>query len=237
MILTEQVKILNDKIKANKAQYDLNRGAAKISSLSSGELEKYEYLTGEDLGYMPNIIHKVKFEYSPLGKVFNNGLDESDKTEGLLKRLKNIEGKNKKQLEEIECRGKRQLDATEGKNKDQLDEIEYNGERQLEAIKKQGKMILEAINKQKKHLKEINNQREELIKVGKKKEKPKEIALLRHNLNDILANYGININGKGEDILRRLANTERIINYNNFFRADNLVVDEYDFLKKVWYIV
>ena len=234
MILTEQVKILNDKIKANKAQYDLNRGAAKIFSLSSGELEKYEYLTGEDLGYMPNIIHKVKFEYSPLGKVFNNGLDESDKTEGL---LKNIEGKNKKQLEEIEYRRKRQLDVTEGKNKDQLDEIEHKGERQLEAIKKQGKMILEAINKQKKHLKEINNQREELIKVAKKKEKPKEIALLRHNLNDILANYGININAKGEDILRRLANTERIINYNNFFRADNLVADEYDFLKKVWYIV
>ena len=51
MTLTEQVKILDDKIKANKAQYDLDREAAKISALSSGELEKYEYLTGEDLGY------------------------------------------------------------------------------------------------------------------------------------------------------------------------------------------
>ena len=49
MTLTEQVKILNDKIKANKAKYDLHREAAKISTLSSGELEKYEYLTGEDL--------------------------------------------------------------------------------------------------------------------------------------------------------------------------------------------
>ena len=46
MTLTEQVKILNGKIKAIKAQYDLHREAAKIYALSSGELEKYEYLTG-----------------------------------------------------------------------------------------------------------------------------------------------------------------------------------------------
>ena len=50
MTSTEQVKILDDKIKSNKARYDLDREAAKICALSSGELEKYEYLTGEDLG-------------------------------------------------------------------------------------------------------------------------------------------------------------------------------------------
>ena len=50
MTLTEQFKILNDKINANKAQYDLDIEAAKIFALSSAELEKYEYLTGEDLG-------------------------------------------------------------------------------------------------------------------------------------------------------------------------------------------
>ena len=94
MTLTEKVKTLDDKIKANKAQNDLDREAAKISALSSGELEKYEYVTGEDLGYKPDVIQKARFEYSPLGKVFNKGLDESDKKEGLLKRLKNIEGKN-----------------------------------------------------------------------------------------------------------------------------------------------
>ena len=98
MILTEQVQIFNDKIKANKAQYDLNREAAKMSALSSGELEKYEYLTGEDLGYKPDVVQKAKFEYSPLGKVFNKGLDESEKQEGVLKRLKYIESKNEQQL-------------------------------------------------------------------------------------------------------------------------------------------
>ena len=55
MVLTEQIKVLDDKIKANKAQYNLDREVAKISAFSSGELEKYEYLTGEDLGYKPDV--------------------------------------------------------------------------------------------------------------------------------------------------------------------------------------
>ena len=75
MTLTEQVKILDDKIKANKAQHDLDRELAKLSALSSGKLQKHEYLTDEDLGYKPDVIQKAKFEYSPLGKVFNKGLD------------------------------------------------------------------------------------------------------------------------------------------------------------------
>ena len=79
MTLTEQVKILDDKIKANKAQYDLDRQAAIIFTLSSGELEKYEYLTGENLGYKPDLVQKAKFEYSPLGQVFNKGSDVNEK--------------------------------------------------------------------------------------------------------------------------------------------------------------
>ena len=67
MTLTEQVKILDDKIKANKAQYHLDREASKIFALSSDDLEKYEYLTGKDLGYKPDVIQKAKFEYYPLG--------------------------------------------------------------------------------------------------------------------------------------------------------------------------
>ena len=51
MRLTEQAKILDDKIKVNQPQYELDREAVKISALSSGELEKYQYLTGEDLEY------------------------------------------------------------------------------------------------------------------------------------------------------------------------------------------
>ena len=85
--------------KTNQAQYDLDRLTAKISALSSGVLRKYEYLTGEDLGYRPGALEEAKFDYSPLGKFFNMGLDnKDDKKEGLLKRLKNIEGKNEKLL-------------------------------------------------------------------------------------------------------------------------------------------
>ena len=68
MTLTDELKILDDKIKANQAQYDLGIEVAKISALSSEDLlEKYEYLTGEDLGHRPSVLQKTKFEYSPLG--------------------------------------------------------------------------------------------------------------------------------------------------------------------------
>ena len=53
----------------NEAQYDLDRKAAKISALSSNNLDKYKYLTGEDLGLKPNIIEQGRFEYSPLRKI------------------------------------------------------------------------------------------------------------------------------------------------------------------------
>ena len=88
-------KILDDKTKANQAEYDLDRKATKISTLSSKELGKYEYLTSEDLGYKPRVVKRAKFEYSPLGKVFNKGLDESDIKEGLLKRLKTFKARMK----------------------------------------------------------------------------------------------------------------------------------------------
>ena len=84
MILTDGLKVLDDKIKANQAQYNLDREAAKISALSSNNLDKYEYLTGEDLGYKPGVAGQAKFEYSPLGTVFNKGLHEHDNKEGLL---------------------------------------------------------------------------------------------------------------------------------------------------------
>ena len=99
MTITDQIKILNRKIMQNEAQYDLDRKAAKISALSSNNFDKYEYLTGEDLGLKSNTIEQARFEYSPLGKILNKGLDkDEDKKEGLLKRLKNIEDNNEKLL-------------------------------------------------------------------------------------------------------------------------------------------
>ena len=93
MTRKEQIKILDDKIEANNAQYDLGRMNAEISAYSSGDLPKYEYLTKKDLGYKPDAVEKVKFEYSPIGKVFTDGLAKEDKSKKvrLFKGLKNIE--------------------------------------------------------------------------------------------------------------------------------------------------
>ena len=77
---------------------NLDRMNAEISAYSSGDLPKYEYLTKKDLGYKPDAFEQAKFEYSPLGKVFTDELDKSDRKEGLLKRLKNIEDRHNNKL-------------------------------------------------------------------------------------------------------------------------------------------
>ena len=77
---------INDQIKDEKLQYDINREAAKISALSSGKLHKYEYLNGEDIlpSNQQQIIKQTKFTYSPLGKAFHKQIktieDQAKKT-------------------------------------------------------------------------------------------------------------------------------------------------------------
>ena len=82
---------LNDQIKDEKLQYDINRRAAIISALSSGKLHKCEYLTGEDILHsnQPQIIEQTKFTNSPLGNTFD-------------KQIKTIEDQGKKQVDGLE---------------------------------------------------------------------------------------------------------------------------------------
>ena len=56
MTLIDELTVFDEKIQANQSQYDLDREAPKISASSSGELERYEYFTGEDLGYKPGVV-------------------------------------------------------------------------------------------------------------------------------------------------------------------------------------
>ena len=98
MTVTDQLKTIDNKIKANQGQYDLDRLAAKISVYSSGDLRKYEYLTGEDLGYKPSVFEKAKFDYSPLSNIFTKGFNKDDQKERLFKRLENIKDKKGKLL-------------------------------------------------------------------------------------------------------------------------------------------
>ena len=79
MTVTNQIKILDKKIKQNEAQNDLDRKAAKIFALSSNNLDKYEYLAGEYLNYKPGTVEQAKFDYSPLSKFFNRGFKEEGK--------------------------------------------------------------------------------------------------------------------------------------------------------------
>ena len=81
---------INDQIRDEKLQYDINREAAKISALSSGKIHKYEYLTGEDIlpSNQQQIIEQTKFTYSPLGKAFE-------------KQIKTIEDQGEKQIDAL----------------------------------------------------------------------------------------------------------------------------------------
>ena len=85
---------INDQIIDEKLQYDINREAPKISSLSSGRIRKYEYLTGEDIlpSNQQQIIEQAKFTYSPLGKAFE-------------KQIKTIEDQGEKQIKAIQDQG------------------------------------------------------------------------------------------------------------------------------------
>ena len=85
---------INDQIRDEKLQYDINREAAKISALSSGKIHKYEYLTGEDIlpSNQQQIIEQAKFTYSPLGKAFE-------------KQIKTTEDQGEKQIKAIQNQG------------------------------------------------------------------------------------------------------------------------------------
>ena len=82
---------IDDQLREDKLQYDINREAVKISALSSNKIGKYEYLTGEEIlpSNQKQIIKQAKFTYSPLGKAFE-------------KQIKTIEDQGKKQVKDLE---------------------------------------------------------------------------------------------------------------------------------------
>ena len=89
---------INDQIRDEKLQYDLNREAAEIWALSSGKIHKYEYLTGEDVlpSNQQQIIEQAKFTSSPLGKAFEKQIKTiENQGEKQIDALKNLENQNK----------------------------------------------------------------------------------------------------------------------------------------------
>ena len=108
----------NDQIRDEKLQYDINRKAAEISALSSGKIDKYEYLTGKDIlpSNQQQIIEQARFTYSPLGKAFEKQIqtikDQGEKQIDVLKDLKpkeqtkSIEGIFPEGYESVEIKNK-----------------------------------------------------------------------------------------------------------------------------------
>ena len=93
MTRKEQNKILDAKIESNVNQYKVDRLNAEISTFSSGDLNKYEFLKRIDLNYKPNALDKARFEFSQLSKTFSPGLDKTAQgyqEEGVMKLLKDI---------------------------------------------------------------------------------------------------------------------------------------------------
>ena len=93
---------IDNQIKDEKLQYDINREAAKISALSSGKIDKYEYHAGEEIlpSNQKQIIEQAKVTYSPLGKVFE-------------KQTKTIEAQGKKQVDAIKEHKKEIIESNE----------------------------------------------------------------------------------------------------------------------------
>ena len=90
-IIYDKIMTIEDQIRDEKLQYDINREAAKISALSSGKIDKYEYLTGEEIlpSNQKQIIEQAKFTYSTLGKTFE-------------KQIKTIKDQGEKQIKAIQ---------------------------------------------------------------------------------------------------------------------------------------
>ena len=124
---------IEDQIKDEKLQYDINREAAKISALSSGKLDKYEYLTSEEIlpSNQQQIIQQAKFNYSPLGKAIE------------------------KQRKTIEDQGKEQVKAIQDNN--QLVSINKDDYKDKLLLSKEREIFKNISNKKLNKIEELNN--------------------------------------------------------------------------------
>ena len=126
-----KIVTINDQIRDEKLQYDISREAAKISALSSKNIHKYEYLTGEDIlpSNQQQIIEQAKFTYSPLGKAFEKQIktieDQGKKQVEALNTLNTLKYNNQLTIEDVIP--KNALNNDEAKKKlDKIGEIEKN---------------------------------------------------------------------------------------------------------------
>ena len=133
VIIYNKIMTIEDQIKDENLQYDINRETAKISAVSSGKIDKYEYLTGEEIlpSHQQQIIEQAKFTYSPLGKAFE-------------KQTKTIEDQGKKQVKAIQD-NKQLVNINSDDYKDKL------------LLSKETEIFKDIYNKRLDKIEEINN--------------------------------------------------------------------------------
>ena len=219
MTVTDHIKILNRKIKQNESQYDLDREVAKISALSSNNLDKYELLTGEDLGLKPSPVEQAKFEYSPLGQIFNKGLSEKDKKEGLFKRFENIKDKNEELINRFSTTNK----ASKNKINNQSKKLIYDANhsftnlRNIDNIKK---LSLDSMFNLMKEYHEKFNSFNNLKTRTKDNEKRKQELLT--NVGDIYNDLYDIYKSKYNKIINSLnAKNKKKLDYKKLWLSDN----------------
>ena len=144
--------------------------------MSSNSFNKYELLTGEDLDLKPSTIEQAKFEYSPLGKVFNKGLSEEDKKEGVLKGLKNIKDKNEELINTLSATNKAPKNKINNQSKKLIYDVNHSFAklRNIDDIKK---LSLDSMfNLMKEHYKKLNSLIN--LKPRSKENKDKRFAII-----------------------------------------------------------
>ena len=208
MTVTDQIKIFNRNIKQNESQHDLDREAPKISALSSKNLDKYQLLTGEDLGWKPSTVEQAKFEYSPLVKIFNKGLSEDDKKEGLFKRLENIKDKNEELINTLSTTNKAPKNKINNQSKKLIYDVNHSFAklRNIDDIKK---LSLDSMfNLMKEYHKKFNSLNKfKPQKENNKKRKQEVLTSVGDIYNDLYDVYKSNTSKKWRNWVQKIKTT------------------------------
>ena len=250
MTCKEQNKILDDKIESNVNQCKVDRLNAEISAFSSGDLNKSEFLTKKDLKYKPKALDKARFQFSPLGKAFNIGLDKTaqgDKEEGVIKLLRDIRDGLRSGIEPKRpgtSPGPRGLDRSNDGNDDDDDDDDGDDGNGDDGDNKTDMPELETEEDAVKRIADYNKQKNNIVTeiddfYKKYENKEDKLSNILNKLNDDikkLDNYIKENNNKKIDIKNKLGTVENkldnlLLEYNKSNEELKKTKNELDILK------
>ena len=210
----EQNKILDDKIESNVNQYKVDRLNTEISAFSSGDLNKYEFLTRKNLKYKPNALDKARFEFSPLGRTFSIGLDKTTQSyqeEGVTKLLKDIRDGLRGGVNRLNNDNNNDDNNNDDNNDDDDDKIEEETAKRTEDFYEQKKDNYDDI---------INNLRDKIFDLETKLKDSELSNKEKVKLNNEEKDKIYNMLNKFKDNMKE--------NINNFDKKSNDYLDIFD---------